>query len=473
MKIKNLEEILFWIPTTKYKRKGVLSVWNLGERAFSISTTKNFSQLNYPIVNAITKKTKKELTFVNLASSIQNETEPMNIAFPEFLFRGCLFTSVSEIIFESILIEFDRLDEWTGSFLRKKENLRPPTRIRSKEFTLRGNIGIQFEERWKKIGKIRYKKSYFLAHYSSEDYYKKMYVRIFPKGKDFIFIWKNVICPLQELFSLFFILREPFYIYSLQGLKCNKKIDLLLTKQRWQDTIPNGFLCEYKFFDFNFLINNFEHICNNWLTNYHRLKDILSLFLYRYPDYEQKPEDQVTHDIPSLLFNAQVLETLHRRFFNKDFISKEIWTPLKGKLIKEIEHADLTQKQKENLKNKLGYFQELSLKGRLEDIYVKFQPILKERISQSDYHKIVTLLVNTRNQYTHFSGTRLYLQDNHEKAFFQLLEFMEFLIRLLVLGILIPDQMEQALSSGQYANHSYPRIDKILEYLKGIEKKKI
>ncbi len=110
------------------------------------------------------------------------------ISFSKFLFRGEHFNSSSDILFDSILIELDRLDEWSGDFIKSKEDIATAyKKFKNSLFSISG-IDLKIEGTWFKIGKRRYKKAFLPPGCSPSDYFKKTHIRIFPKGKNFIYI---------------------------------------------------------------------------------------------------------------------------------------------------------------------------------------------------------------------------------------------------------------------------------------------
>ncbi len=138
---------------------------------------------------------------------------------------------------------------------------------------------------------------------------------------------------MLELLKIMFTIHEPFYIYSCVGFKNNRKIDLIFKKEKCYKTLPSYLKQPHLALSFHFFVTNMSEILENCLLQ----KDIISLFLYRYPhEFEDGPSNHVTLDIPTLLFYVQVLEVLHQCFYNKYFIDKNIWKNIQKEIREEI-----------------------------------------------------------------------------------------------------------------------------------------
>lgn len=148
-------------------------------------------------------------------------------------------------------------------------------------------------------------------------------------------------------------------------------------------------------FTFNDIKDNFEFLLKRWFEKEKSLRDIYDLYFAELYNPHLYIEN-------SFLNFVQALETYHRRVYRgKDkYIDDDEYNEVREKLIGAIpENVDKDLKNR--LKDYLEFGNEFSLRRRLNDLFDKYQKILKSFIEENKKDFIQKVVV-TRNYYVHY-----------------------------------------------------------------------
>ncbi|MFH2035524.1 MAG: HEPN domain-containing protein [Candidatus Zixiibacteriota bacterium] len=173
-------------------------------------------------------------------------------------------------------------------------------------------------------------------------------------------------------------------------------------------------------FKYSQIKDSFERVINNWINAYDKFEQ--SFYLY----FSTKMGDHKYVE-GKFLALAQGLEAYHRRISTEKLMDEEQYSILVSSII-----DNCPDKHKEWITGRLMHGNEISFRNRIKRIIEPFKDLIgtaKER------NKLISLIVDTRNYFTHLdkalasraaSGEKLWILYNKIELIFQL-QFMNIL----------------------------------------------
>jgi len=324
------------------------------------------------------------------------------------VFVGNHFQREENIVFDTLSINYSRLEEWTritgfkfdpkfnseGHLLNYAVNYNYPKKI---EIEI-NDIGISFDYHLRSkmdINEINLKQTIF--------------IKIEPNQKIHFDNYQEDICyHLQNFLSL--ALGEAVYPLTIKGkiraqnsrssdeTENDKELFIFYSLGKLPDLSkkihPYSML-----FSFWEISDRFGEYLGNWFAKSDNLKPVYDLYfgtLYN-------PSMYVEHEFLSLI---QAVESYHRRsnFFSssnngKYLKDEDFYNGVYNKFIKAIP-KDLKSDFKKSLRHKFKYIHEFSLRKRLKEILKETNDITTLLIK--DNNKFIKDAVNTRNYLTHY-----------------------------------------------------------------------
>lgn len=417
---------------------------NLG---FFIEWENSFKKWNYSTI--FLKYRNKKVTLYSLKANsnfqeILSNTKKYGILRPDFIFHGCYFLSESEMFFDYIDIYLDKLNHWIDNFLIDKDTIKSRKKIYTDiSYFESNNIGFEFLYKIKKLKKdIKFSNNYTFFHKGS--LIKKRFVRIYPKGLNFKQCWENIIIPFKYMIAIAYNNLETSNVYEIKAVKKNKeyKIEFLSEMSTTNYYFPMVFMPSN--FDFKVFKKYSFEIINNWLRIFFKIKDLIYLFTHAFKQINDEDFNEM-YDPGLFLSYAQILESIHRTFYNKNPFHIDEWKIIKKNLFNSVESNSISNEKKEKLIKKIINLNQMSLMERLNDIKIRFHKTISIFMNDFEYTLFAKYFVKSRNYYTHYSDYREYIIDGEN--LYNLSLKTGFLINILIFEMLIP-QRTHLLSYG-------------------------
>lgn len=147
--------------------------------------------------------------------------------------------------------------------------------------------------------------------------------------------------------------------------------------------------------------DNLQHVMIEWFNQYYLLKPTIDLFL----GLVSLPRIYLEFKFLALV---QAIESYHRAVMNGKYMDDSSWMDLVP-VIEAAIPSNLEQSHIDSLKGKIKYGNEYSLRKRLREVIEQIdQPIRKmlQIYGKKETTLYIDKIVNTRNYYTHYSGSR-------------------------------------------------------------------
>jgi len=144
--------------------------------------------------------------------------------------------------------------------------------------------------------------------------------------------------------------------------------------------------------EFKDVADNFESYLQNWFARMAVLRPVCELYFGTMTNSQM----YVQHVFLSL---AQALETYHRRTRGGIYMDGPTWKPIQESLVRALPQS-LDKNFRDDLKRKLHYLPQFSLRKRLKELAVEYEEITRGVIR--DTGSFVGAVVDNRNYLTHY-----------------------------------------------------------------------
>lgn len=325
------------------------------------------------------------------------------------VFWGNLFEKSEDIIFDSMSVNYSYLVDWIASSgldgKAKQDNF--------------GRI-LEFDTAYRRPAPYRVKIDNFslVVHFELQlptferneiHAVQKAYIEIIPdQPLHYSDFQKTILRPLRDFICLG--IGRALTIISLRGENKDHLLELPNGEVRKRDTViffssdgAQNPITKIENFDMLFTFMQIKDHIGQYLAIWFSKKEALQPVLDLYVSLLYLP---TIYSHLAFLSVAQALEIYHRRLYADDglYMSPDRFDVVKTHLIGAI--PDSVEKQhKESIKFRLEFFNELSLKRRmeliLEDNLKPYSKVVEKVID--DKKKFINKFVATRNYYTHYS----------------------------------------------------------------------
>ncbi len=320
--------------------------------------------------------------------------------YANFVFIGVHFQNKKEIKFKDLSIHFTYLNEWfdangfsieeilnsDGTIIRYKKP-------QSVKIDAKG-ISIKFETYW----------SYSSETMKRVTIQQKVYITIEKTENDTFENLRAAFYPIQNFLTLG--VNNPVYPLEVKG-----RIHPHSVKNENGRKFSPSINVYYKLFDIQKIADGFSP---RMLFNFNAIKEDPSFFLKKWlrSSEELKPVHDLYFDVvynshmfleEKFLSLARALEVFHARTCGGKYLPDEEYKHIYNALVNKIPE-EVEKDFKENLKSKLKYGNEFSLRKRLKDIFNNEE--CKEILSRliKDKKDFINKVTTTRNYLTHYNG---------------------------------------------------------------------
>jgi hypothetical protein len=320
----------------------------------------------------------------------------------KYIFIGRHFSSVDDIRFDYMNMNFTYLDNWINNTFEckyiaddkyniKMERIDYELKLEHIDSTIRISSALQVSGDCRTDVKI----------------YCASNIGVKPNTVECWEWFQELILNLENLLALF--IGYPIYPVKLSAQIANYH-NLEIVNIYY--TIPNPLIFDdfhlreipISFQDLVKYSNHQNHVVadviNNWLKKSDEIRPVVDLFFLSFYDLSMKPYIR-------FLTLMQAIEIFHRRVCGGKYIDSKEYTPVSQALLDVIPEK-LNTDLKANLISKIASGNELSLKMRLKKLlnygpgaFKWFKLILK--FEKIDEEMFISTLVNTRNRYTHWN----------------------------------------------------------------------
>lgn len=311
---------------------------------------------------------------------------------PEVTFIGAHFPKKEDIKFSNIYIEYSYLSDWvdisgfqiehSNGLEEWKINYKLPAKI---DIANLNDLNISISPSFNTsdfplvLKEFSITQKYSIAIEATEEKPFDNFLNLIFEIRDFLsFAISEPVAPIK-ITAYSEINKE-----EINGRILNPPIEILFKtklKNKVRDIIPMEML-----FTYNEIKERSNDIFKNWFSKKDKLKPVYDL----YSSALQNPNIYLEN---LFLSYAQALETYHRRVYNNYEIDLE---EHKKRINSIIESAPANYISW--LKEKLFFSNELSLKQRLEHLFLKYKEAIVPFVTEEDIIKIK----NTRNYLTHY-----------------------------------------------------------------------
>jgi hypothetical protein len=371
-------------------------------------------------------------------------------------FVGKHFARESDILFEDIRVSFSHLDDWTritgfefkletdghGRFTKQEINYAFPAVREHRVDNVMICFDYGFTSGGDRIKEVNLKQTSFIkartdvpVHF--DDYQRNIYVKI-----------RNLLCLAigQPVYPMIVKGRVPRSKVGTEDDEVlDSEIQVFYAMAERRDSFGKIHPSKMTFV-YEDVASDFEIILRNWFANYSNLQPVCDLFFGTFYNSSMYPQ----HEFLSL---TQAAETYHRRMFGGKYVEDDAYDKIYDNLVGGIP-PEICGDFRENLKQKMRYYNEFSLRKRLKELFERYGDALKVLISRPD--EFIDAVVNTRNFLTHYDK-KIEDKSKHGDDLYGLIKKVRGMLEICLLTQLgVSSEMAQKwiTRNQRYANYS-------------------
>ncbi|MBK9747903.1 MAG: hypothetical protein IPO91_14145 [Chloroflexi bacterium] len=324
------------------------------------------------------------------------------------VFWGSHFEHETDLIFDSVSINYSFLDEWTGihgfsgGITRSKTTGQPtevelkftppdPIKARVQDFELLIRFELRsLDDASTKHNYVQY--TYFEIRPDVPLTYNEYHKRIIYPLRNFLALGLNA-AAIPRIVS---VLNSRGFLDPTTGEELTKGADVYYAAKGAGNVLPEFSRID-TLFSFPMIANDFEGYLTRWFEKFESLRPVIELYFgtvyntMMYTNFE-------------FLALAQALEVYHREMYGGEYMSSQAYEPILAALVGSIPEG-LSKDHRKSLTDSLAYGYQIGLRKRLNDIILVVLDNYSDTVGKliGKRKTFVNSVVNTRNYYTHYS----------------------------------------------------------------------